>query len=85
MASCINSAKQLHLLYGDLDESCSVETPQRRILFLTENTAAAFLPRFLQRLDTNLELAAQLIVWLRARVSTVTDGLNVAPQAVWGI
>ncbi len=81
MASCEYAAKQLHVLYGDLDESRSVEMP-RCLPFLTERTADAFLPRFLQRLDAILELAAQLMVWLRARATTITaaDAPNVAGQ-----
>jgi Fanconi anemia group I protein len=68
------------VLFGDLDESRSVEVP-RRLLFLTENTADAFLPRFVQRLDTNLDLANQLMVWLRAVASTAIDsGLNLAAR-----
>jgi hypothetical protein len=82
MASCEYAAKQLHVLYGDLDESRSVEMP-RCLPFLTERTANAFLPRFLQRLDAILELAAQLMVWLRARATTTSAdavGPNVAGQ-----
>ena len=58
MASSEHAAKQLHVLFGDLDKSRSVEMP-RRLLFLTENTADTFLPRFLQRLETSLDLTGQ--------------------------
>ena len=64
MASSEHAAKQLHVLFGDLDKSRSVEMP-RRLLFLTENTADTFLPRFLQRLETSLDLTGQ------ARTGTV--------------
>jgi Fanconi anemia group I protein len=79
MASSEQAAKQLHVLFGDLDKSRSVEMP-RRLLFLTEITADLFLPRFLHRLEVSLDLAGQLIVWLRAVADSGGSGLDLAPR-----